>query len=345
MKEAKNKKDKLLGVGIDVSKETLEVALVYEGKSEQHGYSNEEEGIEQLRKKLEGAEGEYKIVMESTGRYHFLVALRLSEAKLDVRVINPLMAKRYFSSQIRKVKTDKADSRVLAQVAILEQNLPKAFSTDKQAIQIRQKMGLLASLDKQLQALNAMLGDYATFQGELAIPSSVAEQQIMVLVKSLAKQSQLLEQEINDLVLSQAKHTQPCVLLDSIPGIAMSLAALMAQFLDPKSKHPKQWIAFLGMDVSVRQSGKWKGKGKLTKRGNPYLRKRLYNAAWGAVMNYPDFKNYYDQLKQQAKTHVEALLIIARKLLRIAFVVIRDHTPYDPKLAFPSSTSSAPSPS
>lgn len=328
--------EKLLGVGIDISKGSLEVALAYEGMSQQQSYPNTDEGIQGLLESLEGVEGTYKIVMESTGRYHFLVALRLSEAGLDVRVINPLLAKRHFSSRIRKVKTDKADARVLAQMAIQEKDLPKCFSPDKRAIQIRQKMGLMASLEKQLQALNAMMGNYQTFQTDLGIETSEAELGLATTIKSLSKFCDQLEGEINDLVLQQTSRLQPCHNLQTIPGIAHSLAALLSQMLDATCTHPKQWIAYLGMDISVNQSGKWTGPGKLTKRGNPYLRKRLYSAAWGAVMNYPDFKAYYQQLRQQSRSHVESLLIIARKLLRIAFVVVRQNIPYDPKLAFPS---------
>jgi transposase len=329
-------KDVVLGVGIDVSKGSLEVAFAYEGKEVSHSYSNNEAGLAVLVERLAQATGVYKVVMESTGRYHLLAALHLSEAGIDVRVINPLLAKRYYSSQIRKIKTDKADARVLAQVALLEKNLPKSFGRDKTAIQIRQKMGLLASLEKQLQALKAMLNDYTGFQKQLSIEASEGEKLLCTTAKIFSKQIDQLEQELQQLVLQQTKHCATVLRLQSIPGISAPLATLIAQFLDDTCQHPKQWIAFLGLDISVRESGIWKGKGKVTKRGNAYLRKRLYNAAWGAVMNYKDFRSYYDTLKRQGKCHVEALLTIARKLLRIAFIVVTHNTSYDPKCAFPS---------
>lgn len=333
---------KVVGVGIDVSKDSLAVCLVYERGKEENSYSNDGGGIAELLERMKHSEGGlkgYKVVMESTGRYHFLTAFELSQAGLDVRVVNPLLAKPYAQSRIRKVKTDKVDAQGLAEMAIKEQKLPKAFSSNKRAILIRQKMGLLASLEKQLQSLQAIFNGYFEFQGVMGFESSPIEQQMLGLVKSLGKQSDQLEQEINTLILEQPQNSKPQQCLDAIPGVSPSLAALLVQFLDTDCQHPKQWIAFLGLDLSIHQSGRWVGKGKLSKRGSPYLRKRLYSAAWGASMNYPEFKNYYLQLKRQAHSHVEALLIIARKLLRIAFTCLKSNQTYDPKLAFPNFSS------
>ncbi len=334
--DVKVAKSVLSAVGIDVSKATLDVAFVYEARQTSERYSNDEAGIGLLLVKLQETTGQYKVVMESTGRYHLLVALRLSEAEVDVRVINPLLAKPYYGGQIRKVKTDKADARVLARMALLESKLPAGFGRDKMVIQIRQKMGLLASLEKQHQALKATLKDYTTFQQQLGIEVSDTEQQLLATLKLFSKQIAKLEQELQQLVLAQSKHSTTMKRLQTIPGISASVAALIAQFLDANCQHPKQWLAFVGLDISVRESGKWKGKSKVTKRGNAYLRKRLYSAAWGAQMNDDNFRSYYKTLKQQGKKHVEALLTIARKLLRIAFLVVTQNTSYDPKCAFPS---------
>lgn len=324
----------LEAVGIDVSKAKLDVCYLFERESTHKVYSNNAEGVAGLISDLKQHERAYRIVMESTGRYHLLAALRLSEAALDVRVINPLIAKRYSSSFIRKVKTDKADARVLAQIAWQEQRLPARFSSNKQSLQLRQKLGLLASLEKHLQALKASLKAYVEAQQNLAIETTPAERELHALVKSLAKRVKDLEREITDLALSNAQNPQQYQRLKTIPGFSDTVAALIAELLDTGCTHPKQWIAYLGMDISVRQSGTWRGRGKLTKRGNPYLRKRLYQAAWGAAMNYPEVRSYYDTLKQKGRNHKEALLIIARKLLRIAFAMLKHDAPYDPECAF-----------
>ncbi len=114
------------------------------------------------------------------------------------------------------------------------------------------------------------------------------------------------------------------------------IAGLVSSVFDRGAKSDRSWVAYAGYDISVRESGSWKGKGRLTKRGNSYIRKRLFCAAWGAMMHYPEVRRYYDSLKAAGRNHVEALCIIARKLLRIAYAVLVKGKTYDVKIAFPA---------
>ena len=98
-------------------------------------------------------------------------------------------------------------------------------------------------------------------------------------------------------------------------------AGLQELFLRPDVPSPKSWSAFIGIDVSVKQSGTWRGRSKLSKRGNAYLRKRMFQAAWGAMQNAPEFKAYYQRLRDQGRSYKESLLMIARKQLRIAYIL------------------------
>jgi transposase len=122
----------------------------------------------------------------------------------------------------------------------------------------------------------------------------------------------------------------------TIPGVSLYGATVFTLFFSTEHNlSPKQWISFSGLDISVRESGHWKGKGKLTKRGNCYLRKRLYQAAWGAIMHDDSFKSYYDLLRKEGKKYVEALTVIARKLVTIMFNLSLSKQAFDPsKLSF-----------
>lgn len=120
--------------------------------------------------------------------------------------------------------------------------------------------------------------------------------------------------------------------LGSIPGISAYLAGLLELFLCPDVSGPKSWTAFVGLDISIKQSGTWKGVSKLTKRGNAYLRKRLFQAAWGAMQGNAEFKAYYQRLRAQGRGYVENLLIIARKQLRIAYALWTQGGTYDPAM-------------
>src|SRR3970040_697524 len=95
--------------GIDVSKETLDVASVPGGQSFQ--VTNGEQDIEQLAKRLEGTE---LVVMEATGGYETAVATALVAAGLRVAVVNPRQVRDFAKATGRLAKTDRIDAQVIA---------------------------------------------------------------------------------------------------------------------------------------------------------------------------------------------------------------------------------------
>ena len=117
----------------------------------------------------------------------------------------------------------------------------------------------------------------------------------------------------------------------SIPGVSEYLASLSTLFFkeEEHKRSAKQWVAFAGLDISVRESGNWRGRGRMTKRGNGYLRKRLFQAAWGATMNDDKFKAYYEHLREKGKSYVESLIIISRKIVTIMFALSKNQCYYD----------------
>lgn len=315
-----------VSVGIDVAKETLVVCVRFMDTEKILTVPNTVHGITALKRTLKHCS--CPLIMESTGRCHLLSAFLLQEAGYDVRVVNPLQAKRYMSASIRKIKSDRTDAAALAQMGITEQALPEPFQLGKREIQIRQKMGLLASLERQMQSLSQTLKHYRKFQKELDIPASEAETALLCLAEELSQQKELLAEEIAASVGEEEAMRKDRELACSIPGISELSGSLLVHCLSRKCVSAKQWIAFVGFDVSVRESGQWKGRGKLSKRGNAYLRKKLFQAAWGAAMNHPSFRAYYDRLKAEGSSHREAVVIIARKLLRILFAVLQSGHPF-----------------
>ncbi len=324
-----------LSVGIDVSKDTLAVALRFADREESLTVPNSPNGITALHRKLRQCS--CSLIMESTGRYHILAAFLLMEKGYDVRVVNPLQAKRYISASTRKKKTDETDASALAQMGVTDQRLPARFALSKADIQIRQKVGLLRSLEKQLQSLHHMLNGYADFQQEMTIMQSRAEVALRKCVTTLGKNKTQMEREIQELILADGEKKRQQELACSVPGISPFLGSLLCQMLSSNCTHARQWIAFVGFDVSLHQSGQWKGRGKLSKRGNCYLRKRLFCAAWGAVMHDKQFRRYYDGLRTNGHSYRAAIVIIARKLLRILFTVLKNDTPFSAELCiFPA---------
>jgi transposase len=313
------------GIGVDVSKDTLVTTVRSGNETQTITFPNTSNGITALQRKLKNCS--CSIVMESTGRYHLLCAFLLSERGYDVRVINPIMAKRFLSASVRKCKTDKADAMGLALMGEIQKDLPQ-FTANIVDIQIRQKMGLLATLEKKLQGLLQMMKTYRAFQENMGIGTSEAEEQISACIKTLKIEKERLAIEVQELILQDSQKKVLQEIACTIPGISSLTGALLVQMLSLSCTDPKQWVAFFGLDVSQNESGKTKRRGKLSKRGNSFMRKRLFCSGWGAAMNYPPFRLYYDLLKEKGHSHRAAVIIIARKLLRTLFHMLKTGTPF-----------------
>ncbi len=308
-------------IGIDVSKDTLVTAMRTSDGVLSVTFPNTHNGVTALQRQLKTCS--CPVIMESTGRYHLLCAFLLSEKGYDVRVINPIMAKRFLSASVRKCKTDKADAAGLALMGEIQHDLPR-FVASALDLQIRQKMGLLATLEKKLQALLQMMHAYTECQETLSIKTSAAEENMAECIEMLQGEKRRLAAEIQELILCDPRKKSMQEIACSIPGISPLTGSLLVQLLSFSCTDPKQWIAFFGLDVSQNESGKMKHRGKLSKRGNSFMRKRLFSAGWGAAMNYPEFRAYYDTLKGKGHSHRAAVVIIARKLLRILFVLLKN---------------------
>ena len=315
-------------IGIDVSKATLAIAVRSHDSEKRFTVNNTPRGIAALCRKCSRKDSRF--ILESTGRFHILPAYLLSQKGYDVRVVNPLAAKRYIQASIRKRKTDPADASALAHMGAVDQKLPATFALDERSIRIRQMMGLLSTLERQIQALHRTLGSYTEFQEQFHMKASEAEENLRTTVDTLEKEKDHLAKELQERIAEDEACRRSIELACTIPGISPLTASLLCHLLDTTCAHPKQWIAFVGFDVAEKASGIWTGRGKLSKRGNPYLRKRLFSAAWGAVMNDEQFRAYYDSLKERGHSHREALVIIARKLLRILFMILKNQTPFSP---------------
>lgn len=327
---------KLIAAGIDVAMETLAVCFRYTEENKFSEIKNSKTEIKRLAEQLNKGNFKGKIAMESTGRHHLQTALTLSENNLDVRVINPLISKKYSNSSIRKIKTGKRDSQMLAEIAVKEEKLPERFNFGKNEIVIKKKVSLIAFLDKEIQKMNASMNEYIRNADELDLKLSKIGKQIKKTIDLLKKQEEKLEEEVEKMINDSGCNSDEIKKYSSIPGVSPYTASVSSLFFSGDyNLSPKQWIAFAGMDVSVRESGQWRGKGKLTKRGNGYLRKKLFQAAWGAKMHDDDFKKYYNHLRSNGKSYVEALTIIARKIIVIMFNLNKNNECYDAsKLSF-----------
>jgi transposase len=331
-----NELAKCQAIGVDVSKQTLEIAGL-NGISEMCSgqVANTTEEIGDFIKTLAGGGFQGTIVCEATSHYHLILAVMACEAGLDIRAVNPLLSSKHAKSAIRKTKTDRIDAQVLATMVLTEPNLPPRLNLSREMCRVRHTLGLIQAMEKHLQGLTRSLASYQERVGQLGCEPADGFHEAFDAVSQLRdSHERLLSGLASALIAGPPERVRTVDRVEAIYGVTRSNAALFIFTLDPTARSAKSWIAYVGLDVAVKESGAWRGHGKLTKRGPAWLRKRLFQAAWGAAMNYPQARLYYDTLKAKGRKHKEAVIIIAKKLLNIMYAIIVRQETFDQAKAF-----------
>lgn len=316
-----------LYVGIDVSKDTLDVTLRWDGRNHHHKvFDNEPGGIGQVQKWLEQQRaGMVQVCLEATGQYGEEVSERLYERGWRVSVVNPLCIKAYARSHLKRTQTDKADAGLLAEYGDKEQ--PRAWQPP-------------SPLRKRLRALSRRIDDLegmrqaernrwkATKHLDPTIASSL--QSVIDLLTQLIQETkhtlfQLLDQ---DEELKRQKK-----LLMSIKGIGQLTAVrFLAELGDlHEFTDARQLAAFLGLTPEFKKSGKSVStKPRLSKRGNSAVRKMLYMPAVSAKNTNKIVEAFCNRLALSRKCDMSLIGAAMHKLVHLMFGVVHTGLPFDP---------------
>jgi len=304
-----------IGMGIDVSKDKLDLAVRLSNQDYLESiFTNDAKGIKSLCDFLTRQKAAYAapLVIESTGDYHLMSTIMIKQKNFNVKLINPITTKKYQKSSIRNAKTDKIDARRLADIAVIEQELPD-FKDDIDQIGLRKLTSLLSQLEKSHQQLNMSYNRFNETAKNIGLRNSMNH--FKKMLTELDKQIAQTKKEITEMLPEQQKK-----IADETKGLSREKLAVIHAFVgDKKFDNPNQLAAFFGVDIAVRKSGKWSGKAKLSKRGNSYARKILYQIAWGMKTHNDIFRTCYLEYRGQNKHYNAILMILARKFLRYYF--------------------------
>lgn len=310
--------DEVLLYGVDVSKAELVVAT--HPKTVQRVMPNQAAAIKAWLRTLGNSAC---IAVESTGRYH-LTLLRLAQAAgLTVYVLNARDVHFYAKALGVRGKTDASDAQVIARY--LGEHMPRLHPYCAGTPQQQRLLELLrrrAQLQRHLDALNQCLKDVV---GMTAQRRSLRQQQDKILAQVDQKIRTLIEQDAG----AHAHYEQ----LLTITGIGPQTAALLTAVLGRVPfGNVNAVVAFSGLDPRPADSGTKRGRRRLTKRGPAVMRRLLWLAAFSAGHSKL-FKPMYDALIARGLTSTQVTVILARKLLRIAWAVWRTRQPFDPAKA------------
>jgi len=161
----------------------------------------------------------------------------------------------------------------------------------------------------------------------------LSDPQRELLLQSLIRQLLLLEEEKKALskeLVRQAQKLSPQAweILLSIPGMGeLSTATLIAEIGDiSRFSGAKKLVAYAGLDPTVYESGRSRRRSRISKRGNPHLRRTLFIVAQQVVRRTETFRTYYRRLRKKGKAYRQAMVAIANKLLRVIYTLLTKQT-------------------
>jgi transposase len=314
-------------LGIDVSKATLDAALLLDSgatKARHKVFLNTPVGHGQLLLWLqEQGASIVHATLEATGSYGEAVALALHEAGHRVSLVNPALVRAFGQSQLKRTKTDKADAILIARFCAMHQ--PPLWSPP--APELRE----LQSLVRRVEALEEMQ-QMEENRLESGVSCEVVRASLLDHIAYLQSQIDGARRQIEQHIDAHPDLKEQARLLESIPGIgAVTAAVLLAEIGDISHfQSARQVAAFAGLVPRLRESGSSvRGKPRLSKVGSPRLRKCLYFPAMTALRWNPLIKALGLRLAAQGKPKMLILGAAMRKLLHLAYGVLKSGKPFD----------------
>lgn len=270
-----------------------------------------------------------KIVVEATGVYHEKLSYFLYKKGYQLSVILPNRSKKYLQSLGLKSKTDKIDAKGLAQMGA-EQNLMLWQPFSDHIYQLKTLTRYRVRLQKLITSTNNQLHAHQN----MGYVSTVVVRQLKQLLKTLSKQLQKADTQIEKVLLKDEQLAQKAKsIAESINGLGvLSVVTIIAETNGFQLfSSAAQLTSFCGYDVIENQSGKRKGRTKISKMGNAYVRRALHFPALNVVrLNTGTFPDVFARILEKTKIPMKAYTAIQRKLLCLIFTLWKKQQVFDP---------------
>jgi transposase len=316
-------------LGIDIAKAKFACALLTpDGKVRHKSCANTPAGFAELAAWLQRQRVSHvHACLEATGAYGEALALWLHDAGHVVSVLNPAIIHAYARTQLARSKTDRIDAELIARFTATQQ--PPAWTPP--ALEIRQLQALVRRLDAlhgmRTQEANRLAAGVTVDQVRASIEAVLAS-----LDAQIAHVQQLIRQHLDQHPGLRAQRD----LLTTIPGIGEATAAvLIAELFDKRYTSARQAAAFAGLVPRVVQSGTLHGRSRLSKIGPGRVRKALYFPAVAALRWNPTIRAVRARLHAAGKPTMVIIGAAMRKLIHLAYGVLKSGKAYEPTCAHP----------
>lgn len=324
-------------IGIDVSKLKLDVLWLRSSaprKIKTRVFKNDHSGLAALCVWLQKQTGEsaqgIHVVMEATGVYHEPLAYALHEAGMSVYVANPARVKEFSRSEGQRNKTDKSDAQMLA-----------LYLAEKHA-----RMTLWQPLPTEIRHLRALITRVDALEKDLRREQNRLEKTLVtdttstvvtsieLLIETLTEEIKRLRGDIEDHIDRHSRLKQDRSLLKSIPGIADITSAYLTMLMHSRTfSSARQCAAFLGLTPGHYESGSSVYRPSRISKSGSNLRSKLYMAAVTATTYNPDIRGLKQRLQAKGKSGKAIIVAAMRRLVHIAYGVLKHQQEYAPQPA------------
>jgi transposase len=293
-------------------------------------FANTQKGMEALEawvKKQTDPKAEVRYVMEATGVYHEALAYFLDEKGCVLSVVLPNKISNYVRTLQVKTITDKTASQAITLFG-LERKLedwvrPKDF--------YRQLRQLTRERD-QLIGERTMVKNQLHAEQTEAHPNKTTLKRIKARIAMLDRQEKEIMSEIKALITTDPELKKLILLLCSLPGVGVLTAAVVLAETNGFDliRSKRQLTSYAGFDIQEKQSGtSVKGKPRISKKGNKYLRKAMHLPALTAIRCDERFKAVFTRLVARHSIKMKACVAVQRKLLEMFYTLYKTQKKYD----------------
>jgi len=323
-------------VGIDVAQKELVVSLgkmqddwtpeVYARKT----FTNTQKGFIDLMawvKKLTDQTIAVRYVMEATGVYHESLAYFLNDQGQEVTIVLPNKISNYMKTLETKTITDKTAAEAIAMFG-----LEKKLDLWKKPKPIFKRIRQLTREREQLIQSRTIAKNQLHAEQAEAEPGKSTLERLKKQIAFFEKQEREINQELRALINTDEQVTSSIKLITSLSGIGYLTAATVLAETNGFElvKNKRQVSSYAGFDVKEKQSGtSVKGKSRISKKGNKYLRKAMHMPALSAIRHDERFKAIYARLVAKHGIKMKAAVAVQRKLLEMIYTIHKTGVPYD----------------
>lgn len=330
------KKVLLLVIGIDVSKDDFHVCskvkfcsghVIIKGM---RSFSNTEKGFKELlvwAKKREKDNCKVRFVMEATGSYYEDMAYYLHSFGKQVFVELPNKVKYYAKSLNIKTKTDKVDSKTIAEIGIeriLSEWVPMTPQFKMLRDLNRERLSFIKEINRAKNQLHAMKHSHEKHASVMNIKQSQ-----LAFYNQTIKQ---IETEIKQIVNSDPELKEKIRKIETVKGLrSTTIVTVLCETNGFKLFNSiRQLVSYAGLDVEMKESGKFTGKSRISKKGNTRIRQALFMPGMSACMHNDKIKGLYERVcERNPKIKKKGIVAAMRKLLILIFVLWKKNEEYN----------------